>query len=489
VERNGWHFQGLQAPYLRKAPPRYRGELVRTHLATHEERWLLAQARGDKDDCWAAADAAETLMPIPSKAGFKHCGRGRCPTNGRRARARAHLCHAVPGQAKVHLGCGPIHLEGSVNVDNLRLEFLNMKIAMIGTRGVPARYGGFETAVEEIGSRLVKLGHQVVVYTRAKHTTDNYKGMCLVRLPALRLKQLETLSHSGLAALHASLILRPDVAVVFNAANALWVPLLQVSHIPTAVHIDGLEWKREKWAGLGARYYRAAERLSVKWGDEIIADAEGIAAYVQAVYGRESRFIPYGTYRIIPDPKALDCIALAPKAYHLLVARFEPENHVFEFISGFVRSHAKLPLVVVGSAPYPGKYTESIFRLSNSDDRVRLMGSVWDQELLDQLYANSMSYLHGHSVGGTNPSLLRALGAGTPVVAWDVSFNREVTGGKAEFVTDEQGVARSIERLEQDPAPYIARSSVLQEETILKYSWDRVTSDYLAMCATMLPHK
>ncbi|MDQ2797915.1 MAG: DUF1972 domain-containing protein, partial [Actinomycetota bacterium] len=285
-----------------------------------------------------------------------------------------------------------------------------MKIALVGTRGVPARYGGFETCVEEVGRRLVKAGHEVVVYCRkANADTDEelrseYEGMQLVHLPALNKKALETLSHTALSVAH--IMVHPvDAAIVFNSANAPFLPMLRARGIPVATHVDGLEWKRSKWQGLGKKYYRIAESMAVRWSDALIADAHGIADYYADEFYADTELIAYGAPIVSADqPERIAELGIEPHQYHLVVARFEPENHVDVIVDGYRRSSARLPLIVVGSAPYADDHTARIHELA--DDRVRFLGGVWDQDLLDQLYANSATYLHGHSVGGTNPSLL-----------------------------------------------------------------------------------
>lgn len=216
-----------------------------------------------------------------------------------------------------------------------------MKVALIGTRGVPARYGGFETAVEEVGSRLVKLGHHVVVYCRpapGEARPRQYLGMELVHLPALRRKNLETLSHTALSVLHPSLV-GVDAAVVFNAANAPFLPILRARGIAMATHVDGLEWQRAKWGPRGRQYYRAAEALAVRWSDLLIADAQGIADYYTSEFNAPTKLIAYGA-PIQPNSGADRLVELGLEAdrYHLVVARFERENHVLEMVRGYVAS-------------------------------------------------------------------------------------------------------------------------------------------------------
>jgi len=356
-----------------------------------------------------------------------------------------------------------------------------MRIAMIGTRGVPAAYGGFETAVEEIGRRLVDRGHDVTVYCRRadQPVPPKYLGMKLVELPSLRHKVLETLSHTGLSVLHATLHRPADVAFVFNAANAPFVPLLRLRGIPTVVHVDGLEWKRDKWGGAGRRYYRWAEEASVREADALIADAQGIVDYYRDEFSIPTELISYGT-RILHDTPTdrLSELGLRPGGYHLVVARFEPENHVDVIVEGYSSSGARLPLVVVGSAPYAADHTTRISDLAAADPRIRMLGSVWDQEQLDQLYAHANTYLHGHSVGGTNPSLLRAMGAGTNVIAWDVVFNREVLGTNGAFFSEAGALSTLIEDAEASPERAAEVAAALQERADNLYNWDSVAASY-----------
>jgi glycosyltransferase involved in cell wall biosynthesis len=369
-----------------------------------------------------------------------------------------------------------------------------MRIAMIGTRGVPARYGGFETCVEEVGHRLAKRGHDVTVYCRRSESAgdelepeaelEEYLGMRLVHLPALRRKTLETLSHTALSVRHA-MFDRPDVAFVFNAANAPLLPVLRLRRIPVVTHVDGLEWKRAKWNGVGQRYYRAAEALAVRWSDALIADAVGIQDYYSRRFSVSTDYIPYGA-PILADPGAerIAGIGLKPRGYHLVVARFEPENHVDLAVEGYLESTATRPLVVVGAAPYADHYTAKIKALAAGNRRVRLLGSVWDQGLLDELYANALTYVHGHSVGGTNPSLLRAMGAGAATNAFDVNFNREVLAGYGCYFTRPAELAALCEQAEADPVGTAHRGRA-QIATLDRYEWDGVADKYEQLALRM----
>jgi glycosyltransferase involved in cell wall biosynthesis len=350
---------------------------------------------------------------------------------------------------------------------------------MVGTRGVPARYGGFETAVEEVGRRLVDRGHRVVVYCRSVPgaegvPTAEHLGMELVHLPAARKRALETLSHTALSVAHL-VAHRTDAAIVFNAANSPLLPVLRTARIPVATHVDGLEWKRAKWGPVGRRYYRAAEALAVRWSDALIADAQGIADYYLDAFAAPTSLLTYGAPLIEPGAHRLAELGLEPRSYHLVVARFEPENHVDVIVEGYSASAAVKPLVVVGSAPYADEYTRRVHALA--DDRVRFLGGVWDQQLLDQLYANCSTYLHGHSVGGTNPSLLRAIGAGAAVTAYDVDFNREVVAESGRYFRTPQDVTRQIVAVEADTEG-VLRAGQRARELAAGYDWDQVAAGY-----------
>jgi glycosyltransferase involved in cell wall biosynthesis len=354
-----------------------------------------------------------------------------------------------------------------------------MSIAMVGTRGVPARYGGFETAVEEVGRRLVDRGHKVVVYCRnnpdvTARPPATYLGMDLVHLGAARTRTLETLSHTALSVGHL-ITHRTDAAIVFNAANAPLLPAIRAARIPVATHVDGLEWKRAKWGRSGRRYYRMAEALAVRWSDVLIADAEGISDYYREAFSAPTTLLTYGAPLIEPGQDRLAELGLTRGGYHLVVARFEPENHVHVIVEGYVASAARKPLIVVGSAPYADEYTQRVHALA--DGRVRYLGGVWDQDLLDQLYANCATYLHGHSVGGTNPSLLRAIGAGAAVTAYDVDFNREVLVDAGRYFRTPEDVARQVAAVEADPQG-VARAGRRSRDLAARYDWEQVAAGY-----------
>lgn len=359
---------------------------------------------------------------------------------------------------------------------------------------MPACYGGFETAVEEIGKRLVARGHQVTVYCRVAERGASlprtFEGMDLVHLPAARRRSVETLSHTALSVIHLLSHRRPDAVVVFNAANSVFLPFLRLRRLSAATHVDGLEWRRGKWGKAGKAYYRAAEALAVRWSDRLIADAQGISDYYADEFGASTDQIAYGAPILgHTSGDRIANVGCLPKKYHLVVARFEPENHVDMAIEGYLKSGCALPLVVVGSTPYGGQYDQRIRQLTRGQDQILMLGGVWDQDLLDELYANSLTYIHGHSVGGTNPSLLRAMGAAAPVVAYDVSFNRDVLGPHASLFSDAESLACQLREAEENPEWGERRGAHLARHAAETYTWDGVADGYEVLCGRLAKGK
>ncbi len=238
------------------------------------------------------------------------------------------------------------------------------------------------------------------------------------------------------------------------------------------------KWKRTKWGGGGRRFYRVSESLAVRYSDALIADAAGIADYYRSEFGATTDLIAYGAPILTHTDPALLPADLTPAGFHLVVARFEPENHVLEAVRGYVASNADLPLVVVGSAPFAAEYTQQIHAASAGDARVRFLGPVYDQAVLDSLYFHALTYVHGHSVGGTNPSLLRAMGAGTATTAFDVGFNREVLGTDGRFFVGPADLPDHLAEAEKDIDATAQRGVRLRERAAAHYRWDDVTDRY-----------
>ena len=352
---------------------------------------------------------------------------------------------------------------------------------MIGDRGIPARYSGFSTLVEEVSTRLVaNYGMDVTVYCRSPYADDHpaeFKGVRLVYLSAPGGKSFESLLHSQRSMVHAALR-RFDLAFVVDPGNSPLTWPLALRRIPFVIHTDGMGWKREKWSEFQKRYYRWSEAVSARLATGLVCDSLAMRDYYRQTYGAESAYLPYGA--IVGDPPkdgAPGHFGIEPGKYHLVVARLEPENNLAFIIREYKASKAKLPLVYVGGARYESEYSRRI--TAEAGNRVRCLGPLYDSDILNGLYRNCRTYIHGHEVGGTNPSLLRAMGMGAACVAIDVVFNREVVHDTGRFFTKEPGqLGAIIEGLEADDAAAADLGARARERTRLNYRWDAVAAGY-----------
>jgi glycosyltransferase involved in cell wall biosynthesis len=304
-----------------------------------------------------------------------------------------------------------------------------MKLAILGSRGFPSTYGGYETLVRHLAPYLTAAGHDVTVYCRARNAgkrTWLTEDVRCIATSGYDTKSLSTLSFGMTASLDAS-FRRFDSILVLNIANGFWFPALRAARIPFAINTDGIEWERGKWSRLGRATFQAGAWMSARNATALICDSKAIGDIWSARYGRESIFIPYGAP--IPDNVGrdrLETLGLEDRRYLLVVARLAPENNVELTLDALDLLGEDAPqAVIVGSANFDSPI-EARLRTMEAPGRLMWLGHVDDQQLLTQLWAHSGVYVHGHSVGGTNPALLQALGAGAPTLALDTPFNAEV---------------------------------------------------------------
>jgi glycosyltransferase involved in cell wall biosynthesis len=363
-----------------------------------------------------------------------------------------------------------------------------MKIAILGTRGIPASYSGFETAAEQLASRLSARGHDVFVYCRP-HVVDRrlkeWRGARLVHLPAIRNKYLDTFSHTLLASVHAARALRPDVALYFIAGNSPLCLITRRMGIPSVINVDGLDSDRRKWPAPAKAYLRFAERNAPRWSDTTLTDSHAVADVFEQRYARRIDVIPYG----VEDPgfdgtAKLDELGLEPRKYVLFVGRLEPENNPHVLVEAFARIPAArargMKLVVVGGAPYAGEYIRQVQR--EGDPRVVFPGYVFGRGYWE-LQRHAYVFCAPTEVGGTHPVILEALAAGNCVVVNDHAPNVETVGDAGLTFSGSVGVdslAATLERCFDDPdlvADY--RRRALDRAQL--YTWDRVTDAYERM--------
>jgi len=355
-----------------------------------------------------------------------------------------------------------------------------MKIALIGTRGVPANYGGFETCVEELGKRLAERGHEVTVYCRDSYYDEKlptYLGMRLRYLPNLKRKSLDTLSHTFLSVLDA--VRRPyDVLMVFNAANSPTLLLPRLLGRKIAINTDGLEWKRGKWGAVARRYYKMSEWLSTKLAHRIVADSAGIEDYYRQEYGTESTCIAYGAYiSSSRRPELLASLGLVPGEYLLQITRFEPENNPLLTIEAYSRLETGKKMVIVGGVPYESEYSRNV--MSRGGEMVILPGPIYDKELLNELWCNCYAYVHGNEVGGTNPALLQTMASGCFTLAIDVPFSHDVLrDGGLYFTKDPDDLAGKLRWALDHPDELPDYRQRAQARIRSHYSWDVVADGY-----------
>lgn len=352
---------------------------------------------------------------------------------------------------------------------------------MLGTRGVPASYSGFETCVEALGSRLVARGHEVTVYCRVPHIAypeARYRGMRLIKLPTIRAKHLDTIVHTLLSSLDA-LVRRYDVALYFNVGNGplTWIPRLAGQRV--VINVDGLDWKRKKWGRFARWYIRTCERWAARLSHRVVTDSRRVERYYRERYDVGSTYIAYGAEptAVRPGPH-LGRYGLAPRRYVLFVGRLVPENCAHHLVEAFGGLATDLRCVIVGDAPYSADY---IGRLRATDDpRVVFTGYLFG-EAYRELLSNAYCFVETSEVGGTHPALLEAMAAECCAVVNDTPENLE-TIGDAGFSYDGAlggaGLRPVLDRLLKDPALVAMKARRGLERVRTDYSWEGVTDAY-----------
>lgn len=351
---------------------------------------------------------------------------------------------------------------------------------MIGTRGVPANYGGFETCAEELAIGLVDNGHDVTVYCRpgnAPGDPQTFRGAKLVYRRCIETKSLGTLSHSAHCLLHAA-TQDFDVLMVFNAGNGPLCVIPRLRRTPFAMNVDGLEWKRMKWGRAAKLYYQFGEWCSAKLATRVVSDSRAIQAYYDGRYSTPSTYIAYGAHvERSKDASILAEYGLEPHEYFFVASRLEPENNADTTIRAFEKVKTDKKLVIAGGANWDSPFVDALKK--TSDPRVRLLGPVYEDGHIQALHTYCYAYVHGNEVGGTNPALLKALGYGNCVLALDVPFNAEVVDDAAVlYAKDPVALAEKMQRLIDDPdlaERYRQRAPRRIEEA---YQWTAVTRDY-----------
>lgn len=357
------------------------------------------------------------------------------------------------------------------------------RVAIIGTRGYPSYYGGFETAVRHLAPHLAESGREVTVYGRPGQERDDDPALDtrVIRRTTrgAETKSLSTLTF-GLTATLDAVRRRPDAALVMNCANGFWLPLLRAAGIRSVVNVDGLEWERAKWGRLARAVFRAGAWCTARFADQLVFDAEAIRRYWEREFGVTGMMIPYGGSEVGTLPLSADDAHLTGKSFALVVARFVPENTIPEFLTAAERIAERHQVVVVGSSGYGGELDERVAALATRNPRVHWLGHVADDSRLLALWCHASAYFHGHSVGGTNPALVQAMHCGAPTVARDTIYNREVLDGTgAAFVAAEpDAIATAVIDLLDDRDRQRSLRRRVRDRARAAYTWEGVCSEY-----------
>lgn len=355
------------------------------------------------------------------------------------------------------------------------------EIAILGSRGIPARYGGFETFAEVLAEKLTEFGHEVIVYSlpefRSIPLTNSKIKRVFIYTP--RLSSLEKVFMVNFSILHCVLGRRSEVMIFLGVSGGLMMWLPSLLRIRTIVNIDGLEWKRSRWGNIIQFALKMLEQLVIKWADVVIVDSEAVGEYVLSKYKRNYVFIPYGvdacSYQLEDWTQIKGKYRLEQNGYYLIVGRHVPENNFDISIRGFLQSNSHKKLVIVSNLKKGEKYFCS--------DRVIFTGPIYDRPKLYALRANAYAYIHGHSVGGTNPSLLEAISSKNIIFAYDVPYNYEVLKEYGFYFKNEKDLAQLIQSFENGQIRIDREEIHIYYEKIIreKYNWDIVLKKYDAL--------
>lgn len=359
-------------------------------------------------------------------------------------------------------------------------------IAIIGTVGVPACYGGFETLAHELVTSL-KDEFDFTIYCSGKTykkeaRIPSWEGSKLAYIP-LPANGIMSVFYDIWSMIHA--LKYSDLLLVLGVSGCIFLPILKLlSDKPVIVNLDGIEWKREKWTGLAKWFLRISERMAVRYADNLIADNEGIRQAVQKRYQRDASTIAYGGDQAFSvRPKLSDYVTfpfLSDK-YACKVCRIEPENNIELILKAFSKK-SKMPLVLIGNWQHSA-WSKALYHQYAGYRNLLLLDPIYEPRTLNLLRSNAYVYVHGHQAGGTNPSLVEAMTLGLPVMAYDVIFNQETTEHEALYFADSEG----LEALLAKPVTKLNQIGVTMKSIAAKkYTWNAVSEAYAGLFAAAL---
>ncbi len=365
----------------------------------------------------------------------------------------------------------------------------SLRIALLGTRGIPANYGGFETCAEELATRLAARGHCVSVYCRTPQIDfpgRQYRGVRLIKWPTIHNKYLDTIVHSTISAIDA-IFRRYDIVYVFGVGNSPVCALLRLGRLPVLLNVDGLDWQRDKWPPVARWCLRQAERVAVRVANRTITDSPNVRDYYRDQRGVELEYIPYGADPIYTPPNGTrEDHGLEARSYFLYVGRLEPENHVHDLVAATRAAASRMPTVVVGDAPYAADYKATLRR--ESDGLVRFTGAIYGSGYWE-LNQNAYAYIFPVVASGTHPALIEAMACGNCVLARDTPDNRHVGADTVRYFRDAEELSALMRWAESSPEDVAQLGRQAATRVREMFDWERVTSEYLELTRRVLERR
>lgn len=362
-----------------------------------------------------------------------------------------------------------------------------MRIAIIGIRGLPPRYGGSETMAEEVGSRLARNGHEVVAYCRyhnlkkGEKAPRTYKGIRLVHLPSINTKNLDTLTHSFLSVWHIGFRNTADVVFVLNPGHACLLPILKLFGKKYIVQIDGMDWTRKKWNPVVRLLFRLSMGLVNVFTKEILTDNPTMLDWYKKTFKKDIHILPHGA-NIGPreGTEELEKYDLKPEGYFLFVGRLIPEKGVHYLVEAYKKVRTEKPLVIVGGSEYTTDYVKRL--QSNGNSRIRFLGYIYG-EGFKQLISNCYAYVQPSEVEGTSPVLLTAMGYGKCVLVNGIPENLYTIGdaGFSFKMNDVGDLTRKLQELEETPEKVKACEYNVRKRVMEHFDWEKVAQETLQL--------
>lgn len=357
----------------------------------------------------------------------------------------------------------------------------NMQIAILGTRGIPAQHGGFETFTEHFSLYLVNKGWKVTVYCqkdgKGEMCEDFWQGVHRIHVPVVQEGAKGTVVFDWKSTLHA--VSRKDPVLTLGYNTAIFCLLYRLKGMKNIINMDGIEWKRGKWSTLERVWLYVNEKIGAWLGNHLIADHPEIKNHlVQFVRGSKVTVIPYAADILdSADESLLAPYGLEKNNYAIIIARPEPENSILEVVSAFSRKKRGFSLVVLGKfTPETNEYHKQVIEAAGTE--IVFVGAIYDKPVVQSLRFFARLYIHGHTVGGTNPSLVEALGAESPVLAHDNKFNRWVAGSGAKYFKDENDFARQLDIVLGDESILLKMKQDSREQMKNNFTFDKIHNAY-----------